>query len=158
MLSRTKVTILILWYLIFHSEAGKRAWIDAVRLDPENEKCKSHIKIINKQEDSKEKGNAAFKSGDNQGAINHYTTGINLDPFNKTLSSTLYANRAAAYLKLKKHTEALTDCNKAIQLNDNYAKAYLRRGEARMELGDYEDATRDFNRADQLDPSNRLSL
>lgn len=140
--------------LCYHgkTDAGKRVWVDAMRLDPDNTKCRSHIKIINRQEEAKEKGNAAFKSGDNQGAVTHYTVGIDLDPYNKTISSTLYANRAAAYLKLKKYTESLADCNKAIALNDSYAKAYLRRGEARMELGDYEDATRDFNRADQLDP------
>jgi len=124
-----------------------------MRLDPDNAKCRNHIKIINRQEDAKEKGNAAFKAGNNQEAVNQYTNGIDLDPHNKTLSSTLFANRAAAYMKLKKFTEALADCNKAIALNENYAKAYLRRGEVRMELDDYEDATRDFNRADQLDPS-----
>ena len=57
------------------------------------------------------------------------------------------------YLKLKKHAEAVADCNKAIEFNDNYAKAYLRRGEARMELGEYEEASRDFNITHQLDPS-----
>jgi len=127
-----------------------------MRLDPDNAKCRSHIKIINRQEEAKEKGNAAFKAGKNQEAVSQYTIGIDLDPQNKTLSSTLYANRAAAYMKLKKFTEALADCNKAIALNENYAKAYLRRGEVRMELDDYEEATRDFNRADQLDPSKYL--
>jgi len=103
-------------------------------------------------EEAKEKGNADFKAGKNQSAIDHYTAGINADPYNKTLTSTLYANRAACYLKLKKYDEAVSDCNKAIELNDGYAKAYLRRGEARMGLEDYEEALRDFNRCDQLDP------
>jgi DnaJ family protein C protein 7 len=140
--------------LVYHgqTEAGKKVWIEAARHDPDNAQCRNAVKIINKQEEAKEKGNSAFKSGDNQAAVKHYTEGINLDPYNKTISSTLYANRAAAYMKLKKFTEALADCNKAIELNDDYAKAYLRRGEVRMELGDYDDATRDFNRCDQLDP------
>ena len=83
------------------------------------------IKNVNRQEEAKEKGNAAFKSGDHQNAVNHYTTGINIDPQNKTISSTLFANRAAAYMKLKQFTEALSDCNKAIELNDSYAKVLI---------------------------------
>jgi len=140
--------------LTYHgqTEAGKRVWVEAMRLDPENVKCKTAIKNVNRQEEAKEKGNSAFKSGDQQGAINHYTTGINIDPQNKSLAATLYANRAAAYMKLKKFEDALSDCNHAIDLNDGYAKAYLRRGEVRMELGDYDDATRDFNRTHLLDP------
>jgi len=134
------------------NEAAKRAWVEAMRLDPDNTKCKTAIKNLNRQEEAKEKGNAAFKSGDNQGAVNHYTAGIEIDPENIQLGSTLFANRAAAYMKLKKFTEALADCNRALELNDSYAKAYLRRGEVRMELGDYEDASRDFNRCHQLDP------
>jgi len=69
-------------------EAGKRAWVEAAKLDPDNTECKNAIKVINRQEEAKEKGNAAFKSGDNQGAVNHYSVGINLDPFNMTLTST----------------------------------------------------------------------
>jgi len=133
-------------------EAGKRVWIEAMKLDPDNAKCRNAIKIVNRQEEFKEKGNAAFKANRNEEAVKHYTAGIDLDPYNKTLSATLYANRAACYLKLKQFAEAVADCNKALQLNDGYAKAYLRRGEAKMEMGEYDEAIRDFNRTDQLDP------
>jgi len=123
-----------------------------MKLDPDNAKCRNAIKIVNRQEEFKEKGNAAFKANRNEEAVKHYTAGIDLDPYNKTLSATLYANRAACYLKLKQFAEAVADCNKALQLNDGYAKAYLRRGEAKMEMGEYDEAIRDFNRTDQLDP------
>jgi len=123
-----------------------------MRLDPDNTSCRNAIKAINRQEEAKEKGNQAFKAGKYQDALTHYTAGIDADPHNASNASLLYANRAAVYLKLKKYTEALADCNKSIELNENYAKAYLRRGEARMELGEYEEASRDFNRTHQLDP------
>lgn len=97
-----------------------------MRLDPDNTKCRMAIKNVNRQEEAKEKGNAAFKSGDHQSAVNHYTAGINIDPQNKILASTLYANRAAAYMKLKKLEEALSDCNHAIDLNDGYAKVFIK--------------------------------
>jgi len=56
-------------------------------------------------------------------------------------------------MKLKEFKDALADCDKAIQINENYAKAFLRRGEIKMELGEYEEATRDFNQCHQLDPN-----
>ena len=123
-----------------------------MRLDPDNIVCRNAIKAINRQEEAKESGNQDFKAGRYQSALSHYTAGIEADPHNPKNAALLYANRAAVYLKLKKNAEALADCNKSIELDDNYAKAFLRRGEARMELGEYEDATRDFNRCHQLDP------
>jgi len=41
-------------------------------------------------------------------------------------------------MKMKKYKEALDDCNKAIDFNEKYAKAYLKRGEIRMELEEYQ--------------------
>jgi len=111
------------------------------------------MKRMKAQEEAKQKGNDAFKSGDYSKAIQYYTEGIEQDPKNRNVVSTLYANRAAAYMKAKKFQDALSDCNKAIELNDQYAKAYLRRGEIKMELGDYDGATIDFQQANQLDPS-----
>jgi len=70
------------------------------------------------------------------------------------LNAILYANRAAAYMKKKKYPEALLDCNKAIELNEKYTKAYIRRAEIRMQLNEYEEAVRDYQQVRQLDPSN----
>ena len=77
---------------------------------------------MNRQEEAKEKGNTAFKSGSYEAAVTHYAEGIEQDPLNKNIVSTLYANKAAANMKLKKFKEALADCDKAIEINDNYAK------------------------------------
>lgn len=96
--------------------------MEAMRLDPDNTTCRLALKRMNRQEEAKEKGNASFKAGDHEAAVTHYTEGINHDPFNKNIVGTLYANRAAANLKLKRHKEAISDCDKAIEVNDGYAK------------------------------------
>ncbi|KAI8009544.1 RNA polymerase II-associated protein 3 [Camellia lanceoleosa] len=46
-----------------------------------------------------------------------------------------YANRAMAYLKMRRFQEAEDDCTEALNLDDRYIKAYSRRSTARKELG-----------------------
>ncbi len=65
----------------------------------------------------------------------------------------LFANRAAAYRKLNKNVDALHDCNKAIELNENYTKAYIRRAEIKKDMGEYDEAMYDYEKVRQLDPS-----
>jgi hypothetical protein len=51
--------------------------------------------------------------------------------------------------------EALKDANSAINLNDKYAKAYLRRGSIYMGLEMYDEAKWDIQKIKDLDPSNK---
>jgi DnaJ family protein C protein 7 len=134
-------------------ENAKKTWKEALRLDPDNIKCREALRRMNRQEEAKEKGNAAFKAGNHEDAVKFYTEGIEQDIKNKNLVSQLFANRAAAKMKLKNYKEALGDCDQAIQFNENYAKAYLRRGEIRMELEEFEEAKRDFNKCHEIDPT-----
>ena len=65
---------------------------------------------------------------------------MTIDPLNSKFNSIIYANRGLAYQKLKKHTEAIADFDKSIELNPNYFKPYLRRGDSRNDQGDFEAA------------------
>jgi tetratricopeptide (TPR) repeat protein len=56
--------------------------------------------------------------------------------------------------KLKKFEEALTHLNKAIALNPQYAKALVKRGEVNQRLENYEEALKDFQAANNLNPCN----
>jgi len=51
----------------------------------------------------KDAGNEEYKKNNLHDAIKDYTGAIELDPHNKKLNATLYANRAAANFKLKKY-------------------------------------------------------
>ena len=55
-------------------------------------------------------------------------------------------------MKLSKHTEALADCDKAIELNPEYTKAYYRRGEIREAMNEFDEAVRDYKKVHQIDP------
>ncbi|GLB45501.1 putative rna polymerase ii-associated protein 3 [Lyophyllum shimeji] len=98
----------------------------------------------------KEKGNAAFKSGDYPTAIGHYTAAILAD--NKDY--TLPLNRAAAYLKLGKNEDAERDCTAVLNLNAMNAKALFRRGQARVGMGKLDEALSDLSQALKREPAN----
>ncbi len=62
-------------------------------------------------------------------------------------------NRAATAAKLGRHEDALADAELAIELDPNYAKAFVRRAQAHQALKNYEAAIRDLEAAGGLDDS-----
>jgi DnaJ family protein C protein 7 len=78
-----------------------------------------------------------------------------LDPNNKNFNSIIYTNRALALTKQNKLLEALKDANKAINLNENYMKAYIRRGQIYMGLKLFEEARFDFQKVKEKEPGNK---
>lgn len=96
-------------------------------------------------------GNALFKKGKYEAAINCYTTGIQFDATNAILP----ANRAMCLLKLKRYGAAEADCSQALSLDASYTKAYLRRAAARFQLGRIEEAEADYKDVLRLEPSNK---
>ena len=75
----------------------------------------------------KEEGNVAFKSGSYQEAYDIYSDALQIDPYNKATNAKLYCNRGLAAQKLGKLKESIDDCTQAIELDENYVKAYQRR-------------------------------
>ncbi|EXB56846.1 RNA polymerase II-associated protein 3 [Morus notabilis] len=101
----------------------------------------------------KELGNEYFKQKKFKEAIDCYSRSI-------ALSSTAvaYANRAMAYLKLKRQVlfqEAEGDCTEALNMDDRYIKAYSRRATARKELGKLKECIEDAEFALRLEPNNQ---
>jgi tetratricopeptide (TPR) repeat protein len=81
------------------------------------EACEASIKTLSGSE--REKGNEAFKSGSFQQAIIHYSEAISIDP---TGHVAIYTNRALAYQKLGRFSEALADSRAAIKMDCNFLK------------------------------------
>ncbi|KAL4354172.1 hypothetical protein GQ457_06G021710 [Hibiscus cannabinus] len=67
----------------------------------------------------KELGNECFKQKKFKEAVDCYSRSIALSP-----TAVAYANRAMAYLKIRKFQEAEDDCTEALNLDDRYIKAY----------------------------------
>jgi DnaJ homolog subfamily C member 7 len=121
----------------------------------DNEKFNHLWKILKDIEKQKEKANETFKNGKYHEAIEQYTKLLEIDPNNRNFNSTIYANRALCYQKINNNMEALKDINKSISLNENYIKAYMRRGNIYMALKMYEEAKYDFQKVKDAEPSNR---
>ncbi|KAL6513186.1 hypothetical protein OROGR_020672 [Orobanche gracilis] len=98
----------------------------------------------------KELGNENFKQKNFQEAIDCYSRSIALLP-----TAVAYANRAMAYLKLKRFQEAEDDCTEALNLDDRYIKAYSRRSTARKELRKLKESVEDAEFALRLEPHNQ---
>ena len=63
-----------------------------------------------------------------------------------------YFYSAGAKYDLGDYEGAVQDCNKAIELDPDYASAYYNRGIAKYGLGDYEGAVQDYSKAIELNP------
>ena len=97
----------------------------------------------------KEKGNQKIRdSEDFIGAIICYSQAIELD----SDQYKLYNNRASAYLYMKEHQKALTDCEKSLHLEDN-TRAHALQAAVLSEVGYLEDALHAVQRALALSPA-----
>lgn len=127
--------------------------------------------------DLKEFGNKAFKAGDVETGIekyqkalrylNEYPTPADNDPadlkddmdalrFTLHNNSAMLANKAKRYQEAQKWaTSAIEAANKNTKDTDK-AKAYYRRGQARVGLKDLEDAVQDFEQAAKLAPQDAV--
>lgn len=151
---------------------------EALRVDPDDAAAARMLRGLRKQEALKSAGNDHFKGGRWQDAVDAYTECLALSDGaaagasgsaggsgsgsasavaelgeNPGFTSKLYANRAAALMKLGKHEAAFADCSRCIELDDGYSKAYVRRAQAGAAIGDVdklETAVRDYAKAKEL--------
>ena len=65
-----------------------------------------------------------------------------------------YCNRAAAHSKMNNHHLAIEDCQRAIDMDPSYSKAYGRMGLAHSSLNKHKEAVENFKKALELEPDN----
>ncbi len=77
---------------------------------------------------------------------------ISLSGFGQTAED--YYNKGISKFNIKDYKGAISEFNKTIILNPNYADAYTNRGIAKKRTLDYTGAITDYNKAIQLNPNN----
>jgi len=98
----------------------------------------------------KQKGNDCFKKGDFANGVKHYSEAIKRNPSD----AKIYSNRAACYTKLTAFDLALKDCDKSIELDAGFIKAYLRKGNVLKAMGQHQKAMDVYEKAMEIDPNN----
>ncbi|XP_046998867.1 dnaJ homolog subfamily C member 7 [Schistocerca americana] len=124
-----------------------------LKLAPDHTKAMDIYKKAKLLKQKKEEGNEAFKSNKLAEAYALYTEALKIDPYNNSTNAKLYFNRATVCSKLGRLNESVADCTAALSLDPNYLKALLRRAKNYMELGEYEDAVRDYENVCKMDKS-----
>ena len=72
----------------------------ALSCDPDFKDAVKYLRMVQKLDRMKEEGNAAFKAGRYQQAVDVYGQALEVDPFNKGTNSKLLQNRAMASIKV----------------------------------------------------------
>lgn len=90
------------------------------------------------------------KSGDLTGAIDDYTTALEVEPGHLPA----LANRGVARFHASDLLGAIDDCSRALALDPTLSKAWLVRGLAHAQLGQWE-AEDDLSEFCQLDPNSK---
>ena len=96
----------------------------------------------------KHKGNDHIRAKSYAEAILDYGSGLAVANSDDTeVRVDLHANRALAWTKLAKWTDAIEDCNAVLQQQPDHLKALMRRGTAKAELKNFSGALADAKAA-----------
>ncbi|KAF1958321.1 TPR-like protein [Byssothecium circinans] len=125
----------------------------ALSCDPDFKDAVKYLRMVQRLDRTKEEGNAAFKAGRFQEAIDIYSKALEIDPSNKNTNSKILQNRALCYTRQKNWTGAIGDCDKALELDPSYTKARKTRAKALGENGNWEEAARELKAIQEANPS-----
>jgi len=105
-------------------------------------------------EEKKTLGNTAMTTKDYELAIKYYTEALDLSADGPN-SHVYYSNRAAAYCYTNQQELSVLDCEAAINLKDDFTKAFSRLGFSNFALQRYEEAVAAYEKVAQLEPDNK---
>lgn len=113
----------------------------------------------------RERGNARFKAGDDEGALREYDIALSyltddlmfqVEGHHRTYALSvripIFSNKAAALLRICRHDEAIEAASLVLAEDKANAKALFRRGKARLALGRAAEAEEDLNAAAEAAP------
>ncbi|KAL5263574.1 hypothetical protein ACHWQZ_G008819 [Mnemiopsis leidyi] len=136
-----------------HLDKARQHFLQVLRVDPDHSKARLAVKDVKELESTKQKGNAAFTSGNNEEALKLYRAALLICPNNRLTNAKLHANIAAVYMKLRNYEEAAKECTAAVKLDEGYIKAYARRIVCYQELDKHDEAVRDAEKLHKMEHS-----
>ena len=122
---------------------------------------------VEQAEYAKNRGTDFFKANKYQLALKQYKRVtqcagpfVQTDDRNEKKDALLlagYLNLALVYLKLNKFQDAMSNCNLALEMDENNVKALFRRGQSFLGIKEYDKAKSDFELVLSLDPGNKAA-
>ncbi|KAL4131849.1 hypothetical protein QTP88_009096 [Uroleucon formosanum] len=103
--------------------------------------------------DLKEEGNRLFSYKQYEKAIECYNKAIIKNP----VVPIYFTNRALCFLKLKQWDKACTDCRRALEMDFSFIKGCFFLGIALIELGSYDEAIKQLQRAHNLTKEKKVN-
>lgn len=108
-------------------------------------------------DEAKALGATAWSSGNFEDAVKHFTKAIDSST-DKEFLKVIYSNRSAAQLKLKRNSEGLADANKCVELDANWTKGYMRKGDALYAQGKHAEAYNAYNAGLRVDSKDKTLI
>jgi stress-induced-phosphoprotein 1 len=106
--------------------------------------------------EEKAAGAVAWGLGNYTLAIEKFTAALDAEKAadnDSTFLKTVYSNRSAAYMKTHNKSAALLDADKCVEIDSNWPKGYIRKGDALFSMAKYTEAYNAYNAAHRMDTS-----
>ena len=123
-----------------------KAHQDVLSAKPETEEEKAGLLT-----ELKERAKVAFGRKDMPICEALYSKALEVQP-----EANVHANRSAVRLAMGRYQDAREDAEKAVELDENYAKAYYRLGQACEKMETFDDAIGAYEKGGTLEPESKL--
>ena len=127
--------------------------------DPDNKSAFTLLKKVRAVTVAKAAADDKYKQKAFAEAADLYGNLLDLVKDNLTYTSKVYYNRGQSYANVRKHAEAIADCTKAIDIDQKYAKAYMRRAASLCMIGgpkEVQDAINDYEHIKEISQDEEL--
>lgn len=119
-----------------------------------HEVARATLRALERADEAKQEGNAAFKEGKWAAAETAYSRALEADRLQldrEAIAATL-GNRSAARRKLARPAEALQDAEESLRISPKYARARFRKALALADLGRFEESLLELRAVQTADP------
>ena len=109
---------------------------------------------VSEAERLKDQANLSFAGHDYEKALKQYQESLTMEP-TEELKTILFSNRAECFLRLRKYHESIAEAEKALAVNSNHTKSYLRKAKAKAFLNKFNESIQDLESALSIEPENK---
>jgi DnaJ family protein C protein 3 len=130
---------------------------EALRQDPEEKRAKAEAKRLKSYLKHVEAAQQSLNKHAFQEAHESLIAALQFNAEHRHKLPFLHTKLCESLVGLKKAKEAIAACSQAIQLEESSIDAWMKRGEAKILMGDFEDAVRDYEKAASMDRNNQAA-